>query len=757
MSINLKQAVSLTLQAATLVAATPLLVHAQSTAGGLEEVVVTAQRREQNQQDLGVSITALGSNQIHALGVTNATDIGRVAPGVIFAPTSSGGAFATLSIRGIAQSDYSPIQESPNSVYMDDVYLSSNGAVGFATYDLERIEVLRGPQGTLFGRNSTGGLANFVSTKPTETFDGYFEAGAGSYNEYWLEGAVSGPLTDRVRGRLAFKTDQADGWWENRLPGGNDTIETDARGVRGQLEVDLTDNLLARLSINYTEQPRHAVGTYKQKNFYLDANGVPRVQPADLDAWGTGPGNNVAGYRDPYEDKRVGAFQDFGFTRMKSTSPTLLLQWTLGSTTLSSLTNYTDFQNRYLEDTDGSPVDWSKANQDQSLKQWSQEFKAIGKFGPHTWTAGLYYLDIDTTVYADYIFPALSGSDFAFDVYQNIDQRTRSWAPYGQIEWVLTDTLRLTTGLRYTHDNKTFDSQVYFRELGNGYSGGTGSTVFPPPGYLVYDFRKGTVGRLAERDEGLVSGKVQLDYKPNEDLLLYAGVSRGVKGAGFNANLGGGMTNEETPFKSEAVLTYEIGAKSEWLDNRLRLNGSAYYYDYNDYQGFAFSGVQGVVGNYKGAFYGADLEMLAELPGDVRLNLGVAYAHTQLKDVPSAYLGVQDVRAVLAPEWTINGTLGKTIQVGPGSLSMAWSFDYLSDRYASVDNNPATYVGGSTEHNLRVAYELEDSGLEFAAFVNNVTNEERQIFAYEGVASQGWTINVYDRPRWYGVSVRKKF
>jgi iron complex outermembrane receptor protein len=525
------------------------------------------------------------------------------------------------------------------------------------------------------------------------------------------------------------------------------------------LEFDLTENLLARLSINYTEQPRHAVGTYKQKNFYFDANGVPAVQPPDLDAWGTGPGNNLTGYRDPYEDKRVGAFQDYGFTRMKSTSPTLLLQWTLGSITLSSLTNYTDFQNRYLEDTDGSPVDWSKANQDQSLTQWSQEFKAIGMFGPHTWTAGLYYLDIDTTVFADFFFPALAGSDFAFDVYQNMDQRTRSWAPYGQIEWTLTDTLRLTTGVRYTRDRKTFDSQVYYRELGNGYSGGTGSTVFPPPGLLVYDFREQTVGDLAEQEEGLVSGKVQLDYKPSPDLLLYAGISRGVKGAGFNANLGGGMTNEETPFGSETVLTYEVGAKSELLDNSLRLNGSVYYYDYDDYQGFAFNGVQGVVGNYKGTFYGADLEALAELPGDVRLSLGAAYAHTELQDVPSAYayLGVRDMRSVMAPEWTFNGSLGKTMKVGPGSLSMAWNFDYLSDRYASVDNNPATYVGSSTVHNLRVAYELEESGLEFAAFANNVTDEERQVFVYDIVVSGGYTIESYDKPRWYGVSVRKRF
>jgi iron complex outermembrane receptor protein len=321
----------------------------------------------------------------------------------------------------------------------------------------------------------------------------------------------------------------------------------------------------------------------------------------------------------------------------------------------------------------------------------------------------------------------------------------------------LTDTLRLTTGLRYTQDRKTFDSQVFLRELGNGYSGGTGSTVFPAPGYLVYDFGKSTVGDLAKQDEGLMSGKVQLDYKPNADTLLYAGISRGVKGAGFNGNLGGTLTNEETPFHSESVLTYEIGAKTDGLDNRLRLNGSVYYYDYTDYQGFAFNGTQGVVGNYEGTFYGADFEMLAQLPGDLRLNLGGAYSHTELQDVPTAYMGVRDTRAVMAPEWIFNGSLQKKMPVGTGNLSLVWSFDYLSDRYASVDNNPATYVSGSTVHNLRVAYELPGPKLEFAAFVNNVLDEERQAFVYDLVPTGGFTINVFDKPRWYGVSVRKSF
>ncbi len=734
--------------------AVPGLVQAQAA---LEEVVVTAQRRQQNLQDVGVSVTALGTEEIRDLGITNSMDIGRVAPGVVFTATSSGAAFSTLSIRGISQADYSPIQEAPNAIYVDEVYLSSNAAGSFGTYDLQRIEVLRGPQGTLFGRNSTGGLASFISAKPTEDFEGYTEAGYGRYGHYWLEGAVSGALSDRVRGRLSFKGEKADGWWENQTPGAGDAMETNSMGVRAQLEMDVTDNLLARLSLTYGRQPRHQVGTYKQKNFYFDANGMPRPQPASLDAWGTGAGNNLLGYRDPYADNRTGAFEDTGSTNSRLTSPTLLLQWTLGSTTIASITNLTRFRMMYNEETDGSPIDFAASHQNQKLDQFSQEFRANGTFGNHTWTAGLYYLDIDNDVFFDYYFPVLAGSDFAFDVYQQMRQKTRSIAPYGQVEWEISPTFRLTTGLRYTHDRKTFDSPVYFRELGNGYSGGTGSTVFPAPGYLVYDFREATVGKLAKQSEGLLSGKIQLDYRPADGELLYVGLSRGVKGAGFNANTGGGLTNEETPFKSESVRTIEVGGKFELLDKRLRLNGSLFHYDYNNYQGYAFNGIQGVVGNYQGSFHGADLELDASLPGNVVATFGGSYTHTNLKDVPTAYMGVHDTRAVMAPKWVANGSLRKDIPVGNALVGLNWNFNYISDRYASVDNNLATYVEGSLVHNVRVTYAMESSGLEFAAFVNNVSDKQRQTFVYDLVPTGGFTINVYDQPRTWGVSVRKSF
>jgi iron complex outermembrane recepter protein len=723
----------------------------------LEETIITAQKREQSLQDVGVSVTALSSDQMENLGITDSVDIAKAVPGVVFASTSSGGLIGSISIRGIAQSDFSPNQESPNAIYIDEVYISSSAAASFPLYDLERVEVLRGPQGTLFGRNSTGGLAHFITAKPTDTFEGYAEAGYGDFNQYSFEGAISGPLSDTMRGRLAGRYEKTDGWWENRDPGGEDFFDKETIGVRGHLEVDLTDSLMARLSLSYDKKPRTKQGTYKIENFYIDGNGQPLSQPADLDAYGTGPGNNLVGYRDTFSNGPKNAADNTGFLKNKRVTPTLALFWEGDSVSFTSVTNYTDFSVDYAEECDGSPILYCEAPLSQDLKQWSQELRLTGDTDDFVWTAGLYYLNIDNEdIRLGFNFPILSGGDFAFNDFNDVTQETESYAIFGQIETNLTENVRFTAGARYTYDKKKFDSKVYFIELGNGYEGGTGSTVFVPP-LLVYDYSPATVGNEADDDENLWSGKLQLDYTPNDDTLLYAGISRGVKGAGYNTNLGAAITIEETPFDSETVYSYELGWKTQLLDGLMRFNGSVYYNDYQDYQGFAFNGVQGVVGNYDGTFYGFEMETLASLPYAIDVRLGISYIDSELEDIPTAYNGVRDQDAVLAPEWIANGSISKSIDVGENLLSMFWDFSYLDERYASVDNNEAVYVEDSLVQDVRVSYNIESSGIALAAFVNNVTDENTQVFAYDLISTGGYKLQSFSQPRWWGVSVRKSF
>ena len=722
----------------------------------LEEVVVTAQRREQSLQDVGVSVSAVNADSARALGVFDAKDIAKVAPGVIFDSTAGGAVNANLTIRGVSQSDFSSNQESPNSIYIDDVYISSSSAAAVTLYDLERIEVLRGPQGTLFGRASSGGLANFITKRPTKTLDGYAEVGFGSYGDVYLEAAAGGPISDSVRGRLSTRVEKAGGWFENRLPGGKDTFENRFIGVRGQLEADLADDLTARLSISYDKTPRERAGVYKTRNAYLDANGKPAPLPADLDAYGTGPGNDFTGYRDPYPDAQTGAFNNVGFFENEKISPTLYVDWKRGAVKFTSITNYTHFKYAYNEDCDGGPTNYCNFPISQNLNQFSQEFRATGTTDRLTWTAGAYFLDVNQTANVAFSFPSLSGSDFAFSDVNPVRQGLTSYAGFGQLEFKMTDTLTSTVGLRYTRDRKTYDSQVLFYELGNGYSGGTGSTIFTPP-LVTYDFSRATVGDLAVESEGMWSGKVQIDYRPMTDVLLYLSASRGVKGPGFNTNVSGNLTNDATPFKSEHVMAYEAGAKLELLDRRVRLNSSIYYYTYKGFQGFAFNGLQGVVGNYDGRFGGAEVELVATPVEGLLLSVSASYMDTLLRDIPTAYNGVIDQQSIMAPKWTSNGFIRKTFNVGVGKLGVQWSYDYVGDRYASIDNNYATFVKGSFIHNARVSYELPAQGLEFAAFVNNLSDTDRMNFSFDLISSTGSLLQSYAKPRMWGVSVRKQF
>ena len=719
------------------------------------EIVVTAQRRAQSIQDVGIAITAVSADTMREMGIVDSTDISRVAPGVILDSTASGGVNANLTVRGISQSDFSSNQESPNSIYIDDVYLSSANAAAFTLYDLERVEVLRGPQGTLFGRASSGGLVNFIVAKPTDYLSGYVEAGYGNFDAMYVEGALSGPISDNVRVRVSGRREVADGWYENGLAGGEDAFEKDFYGVRFQLEADVTPDLTARLSVSYDANPLHNEGTYRTVNAYFDGVSAQPVElPADVDAYGTGPGNDFAGYRNPYTKFNKADFNnDVGFLKNHRFSPTLNLEWQLGGSTLTSITNYTEFGYEYGEDDDGGPLDFFRSEISQDLDQWSQELRINGDSGPLTYTAGFYYLNTDQTYPSLLVFPALAGTEFGFRVTNETRQQVNSWALFGQVEYELTDTLSATVGLRYTDEHKEFSSQVFFQELGTAY-GGPG--VLEPP-LLIYDFSEAAVGDLAVQNEGLWSGKIQLDYKPNEDMLFYAGVSRGVKAAGFNTNLDGSTGIDDTPFGSENVYAYEVGSKLDLLDRRLRINTSAFYYDYSDFQGFSYNGISAVIRNYDGYFAGGEVEIYAAPSDDIDISFSAAYLDSKLYDVQTVYSGVIDQESIRAPKWTLNGSVTKRFELSFGTLAVSWNGNYIDDRYASIENTAATFIPGSFMHNARLTLSLPKPDLELAFFVDNISNVARLQHASDLTLTTGSWLRSYAPPRMYGASIRKSF
>jgi iron complex outermembrane receptor protein len=736
-------------------------------AQAVDEIVVTAQKREQSLQDVGISVSALTAELMDDLGVTGPLTLAQSVPAVQFNSASGGNYGMQLTIRGIAQSDYSPHQESPNSMYIDDVYVSAPNMQSAQMFDLERVEVLRGPQGTLFGRNSTGGLVNFITAAPTAETTGYLDATAGDYSLLRVEGAISGALSERVRGRLSGLYAEHDGLKENHLAGQRDLDDLDFYGVRGQLEFDLSDDLTALFRVHYLEDDNRE-GFYSHIATYFGPDGRAAPLPANVDFWGTGPGNDLQGYRSPYTGPE-GEVDYVGFLKRDVTSPSIVLTWDLGETTLTSITNYTTMDFEFDESCAGAPQWTCRDPFTQELDQWSEEIRLNGGDEDFTWVGGVYALGIHSDSTGAFSSPFYAGGDFAFDVFNDISQRTTTLAVFGQGEWRFAERWRGTLGLRLTNDRKTFSSQTYLAESGDFTPPDNPSTVFDPPillpiaeepgfpGLVVYDFSEATVGDFAEHDDTDVTGKIQLDYIPSENALFYASISRGIKNAGFSGNAGGTTPITGTPFDTEQVLAYEIGEKLTLLQDRLRLNGAVYYYDYKDYQGFQLDssiGISPFVVNADAEFMGVELEILAAPTENLEVRASGNWLDSEVKDVETA-VGVMDQEAADAPELMANWSVRYTFPVGGGDLALQYSGDFIDEKFHSIDNAPAFRVDSSTGHNARIAYEWDS--WEVAAFATNFTDEDRQQSAYDLTASYGYSIATWSPPRQVGVSLRYQF
>jgi iron complex outermembrane recepter protein len=719
----------------------------------LQEVIVTAQKRSQNQQDVGVSVTALRGEDLRALGVVDTLQLGAVTPGLQLNAASGGNYGAQLTIRGVSNSDFSPHQESPNSMYVDEVYVSAPNAQGSQMFDMDRVEALRGPQGTLFGRNSTGGLVSFVTKKPTADDEGYAEITGGEFNEIRTEAALSGPLADGVRGRLAVATQNNGGYDKNELPGYPDLNGTDFRGVRAALAFDITDKLTALFSVSYVHD-NDREGFYGHLNTYYDPadGGRPAPLPANVDAYGTGPGNDLQGYRSPFTGAK-GEISYIGFLRRGTLSPTVHIEWDLGGMTLTSISNLTKFHFNYDESCAGAPQTTCRDPYRQDLSQWSEELRLSGVTGPLTWVTGAYALNINQDNSGSFDEPYYAGTPFAFSTYNPIHQKLTSFALFGQGEYLFADRWRGTLGLRVTRDDKQFSEQTYLREAGDFVSQ---DTVYNPP-LLLDDFSAATVGDLAKEINTNWSGKSQLDFILSKDALLYASVSRGVKGAGFNSNGFAATPNNLIPFKAEHMIAYEVGEKLTLLQNRLTLNSSLFYYDYDDYQAYQYrgNGPNPFVSNDKARFAGGEIELVARPIHGLDVHLGLSGLTTTVFDVATAQVGVVNQQATDAPKWSGNGLVRYSWPIGTGDASVQWSGDFVTGRYHSVDNTPDSYVHGSSGQNFRAGY--THSRWDYSVWVNNAFNNVRQTGAYDLTSTGGYAIQTFMPPRWWGATVRYQF
>ena len=729
-------------------------VSSAAWADDLEEIVVTAQRREQNLQEVGVSVTALSGTMLRDLHVENTQQLGSQVPGLSVQSYSQ--AITVFNIRGVSQNDFGDQEEAPIAVYNDDAYNSYLGGVGGSLFDVERVEVLKGPQGTLFGRNATGGLINIISKRPTDTFEGYGELTGGSFGRHQFEGAISGPLVSDLSGRLALHTEKSDGYYQN-LQGGT-LGGTNNISWRGQLLYKPTRDLKILFNFRGMRDDTTGAGYTIQRSVFdparVIANGLT-IAPSTEAAYAAFCNAVLGGYSGApgYGDCNGGALNprtpwtanqdNRGYFRRNQYAGTFNVDYQNDALSLSWLTDYNRIRKNYSDDTDATALNFFNYFQNMASRQFSSEFRAAWHYSNYRITAGVNFLDIKGAF--------STGFNYAqFGAYFNnpFSQRTRSEAAFTQGEYDFASKWTAVVGVRYT------ETRINFDYVGTCHDEPATQFFLGCVGFGLPDQSIQTKGYQGTQHTGDTAGKLELDWHPKEKWLIYASITRGNKAGGFNAPaLGLGLSPSIVPFKPELLTSYETGLKSTLFDSKLRFNASIFYYRYHNYQAFNLINTTQVVFNADAAAHGAEFSLQTARSAGWEGSLGVSLLRATTFDLLLPDHSRQDQVIPLAPRATINGVIRKVWTLPVGEFSAQTDFNYLSSRSFNSLNSPILEDGPHTIVNASVGFHANDHW-ELRAFVTNIGNTAQKSYTYDDSTVNGATPIVYAPPRAYGGSVR---
>jgi len=689
-----------------------------STGDKLEEITVTAQKREQNLQDVGTSVTAFESAGLQRLGLHNVTDIAEQVPGLQF--NQYGSTVTVYNLRGVSQNDFSDHQEAPVAVYDDEAYVASTGALAGSMFDLQRVEVLRGPQGTLFGRNATGGLIHYISNKPSDESGGYFGFTRGNYGALDSEGAVNLPLSESVSARLSFATDYHEGYIENSL--GHPVEDQNQVAARLQFRIKTSDNSEILVKLHGVNNDHETAGDYTGLSARPDATGRAVLTPGQPDFSGyTNPSSNPF---DQSQDRR-------GIFNRTVWGATVHGEWRTDAFTLASVSDYLRVQKRYGEDSDGSPNFVFNFDVFYHFQQFSQELRLNGGSGALRWLTGVYFINYRSTQES----PATSPAYLFGDADARFTLRDKSPAAFAQLEYDLTDRWTALAGARYTYDDKSFD-YLYDCLL-------CPQTLhYVAPAYPA-----------AARAFNLVTGKAEIDYKPMKDTLLYASVNRGAKGGGWSADTSGFVSPENLPYAPEKLTDYELGFKTTFWEQRARLNGSLFYYDYKDYQGFFLYGTNTVVRNVDAKDKGGELELTLVPLQRLNLQLGVSHLESFVPNIPLAAGGTASAQLPQAPRWSFNAAAHYEWPMFGGTMSAQVDGKWDSMQYLELENSQSDVQGSYAVTNARLGFRTADDRWEVSAFVRNAANKYYRIYNLDVAGLFGNVVSVYGPPRVYGATI----
>lgn len=743
-------------------------VHAQGTARDLpsvedvEEIVVTAQKRLQNAQDVGISIAVVDPTQLRDMAITSPTAIADGIPSLRI--DSPGPVNATYNLRGVSTRDINPHNEGAVAFFNDGVYISSGQATTSPLFDLERIEVLKGPQGTLFGRNATGGLIHVISRTPSREFDAYAQATGGSYNQYGFEGAMGGPLSESLAGRLSLFTNQRDGFITNQ--NGPDQEGLESYAGRAQLLFQPSEELDVLFSGRYsTYQPQPARG-YDSKPLIVDASGAARAptSQAEYAAYCTSLFAGVGGVPNGVTVAPPGALQRGNCFFAQPSTDTLTtsannssysndyaagsvtVDWRFSETvSLTSISDFQDFTSDYLFDVDGSPLQLFNLAASSDIVQYSQELRLNGDAGSVRWTAGVYYLGIE----GDFVgtFDTLNNPAFlsiAQVAPYAVD--TRSYAGFAHVEYDFLPKWTVIVGARWTEDEKELRQQP---SQCTDLSGGALCSLYANvlfPGTLAFAGYQGKI------DKGDWAGKLMLNWKPADGQLVYAGVNRGNKVGSFNAGPGLLISPNQVPYDNEVLTSYEIGVKSTLPGDAVIVNGSVFYYDYQDYQTYSVLNAALQVFNTDATVEGAEIEITARPIERVTLKLSTTFVEAVQTDLVTA-TGVRDVRMPGAPKWSAYASTRYDWPVSFGSFDVMLDGAYVGERSSDAQDPVALRSPSYVRANASVGFESPSNQWNVRAWVKNFTDRDVLNFTANLAVIDGGYELIWEEGRTYGMSV----
>jgi iron complex outermembrane receptor protein len=691
------------------------------------DVVVTATRRETRLQTTASSVAAVTAAQMQARGITDIQSLASVTPGMSFGTLT--GAQAHIAIRGIGSDSLVVGQDPRVAFYQDGVYIGRPTAQLGGMFDLERVEVLKGPQGALYGRNATGGAVNVISKGPTEDLDGFLRASYGNYDAVNLEGAIGGALAPGLSARIATRYEHRDGFGKN-IVNGDDIDNKNQVGARVSLRWEATPDLSFLTIADYNREKDHAFGTH----FFGQAN--PAVPVLGLARGGVGLTNSY----DIASDTTPQAF-------IRAWGVTEKIELKSDFATIQSTTSYRNSKARVLNDYDGTSLPIYRATSFEKARQFSQELTASGDIGQFEWLTGALFYDEKEDLSTIGPVSAAATGGAVNDIRQGLQTggtlKTTAFSPYFELTYHLTDTIAVRGGGRYTHEKKSIDDISQF-DFSRPYS--PTNPIIQRPGFPRSDSVK--------YNNFVPSATVE--WKASPDVFVYAKYSQGFKSGNYNVSVA------QPPFQPEKIKSYEVGVKTNIPQVHGVFNLTGFYYDYTNLQVTIVRGANSIIENAANAkIKGVEALLRIEPLHGLTLEGSGTYLDSSSKDYVStnpvfAALGPQDLsgnQLTQSPKWSLNGSIQQQFDVANGRMTARVETNYVSKVYFTPFNEQPISQSGYALVNANLRYALP-SGWSIEGFVRNVGDKKA---VAQSVASSGlWgfpVIGTLIPPRTYGVRV----